>query len=369
MNIGSLFVELGTKGAGSAIRQISNLQSGLVGASLAANQTIQFLKTMYESTSAIVKQNAQMGASLSNSSKELGISTDSLQRWEYAARLSNAKAGEMTASFRQLQKTLLDVRDGDMPQYFAYLFNEIGKVDQAFDADRFQTDLEYAMTSIRKLAKNGEYDLARLNQALASMGFSDSIANFLKLSDVDLSKISKDLIISGQGVKNLEEMNKGVVEIEQTMATAMADLAQAFDKEFINDIKILIKELVGLMKSLTEAMKESGLIKGAGSVVSAVSNDTRVMSDLLSGKVGIGQVASDTASYWWDQISPFTDALINEVKRLSLDYKSQSPVNLNINNTIQTSDDPSSIASAIGSTSVDAINNAIPLIQPTRRAQ
>lgn len=363
MNIGSLFVELGTKGAGSAIRQISNLQSGLVGASLAANQTIQFLKTMYDSTSAIVKQNAQMGAALSNSSKELGISTDSLQRWDYAARLSNAKAGEMTASFRQLQKTLLDVRDGDMPQYFAYLFEQIGKVDSAFDADRFQTDLEYAMTSIRKLANGGQYDLARLNQALASMGFSDSIANFLKLSDVDLSKISKDLIISGQGVKNLEDMNKGVVEIEQTMAAAMADFAQVFDKEFIGEIKVFVKELVLVLKELTILLKDSGMIRATSSALKLATGSTTVVGSMVKNDGSFEGAREGVGKTFMNVLG--LDKKIEELRARNESIKAE----ININNNIQTLDDPNMIAREIGTTSADGIVNSMMQIIPTRGAQ
>src|SRR5690606_18217626 len=145
MNIGSLFVELGVKGSSGAIRGVGSLGKGLRDVAIIANQTLQFMSKLYGATKEVVDENTRLGNSLLVASKDLDISTNSLQRWEYASMLSGARAGEMTSAFKSLQGSLLSIRDNDVPEYFAYLFQQMGEVDKSFDTNRFLSgDVEYA---------------------------------------------------------------------------------------------------------------------------------------------------------------------------------------------------------------------------------
>lgn len=365
MNIGSLFVELGVKGGTMAISQVGSLHKGLRDTALIANQTVQMMSKLYGATKDIVKENASLGKELSNTSAELDISTDRLQRWDYAARLSGAQVGEMDSAFRSLQSSLLGIRDNDVPEYFQYLFAQMDKVDKNFDAKKFLSgDLDYAMESIRNLAKNGEYDLARLNAALSSLGFSNGISTFLKLSDVKLGSISKDLIIPKGSIQDLDKMYEGLIQIEQISRTAFADFAKVFDKQLISDIGQMVKELATLLKEVVVFAKESGLIKTASTITQAASSQTRGLGDIVSGKTSVSESFMQGVDFWGQQFSPFLDAAKNSAQ---MAWNDRGSIIANIvNNLTVDSNDPTDILNATSNGTQQGMNDAMGQMFPER---
>ena len=356
MNIGSLFVDIGLEGAGSAIRGIGSVTKGLRDASLIANQSLQFMTRFFESGKKIVLESSQMGTSILNNSKTLDIATTQLQKWDYAARLSGANIGEMDNAFKSLQSSILGLREGDAPEYFNMLFSEISKIDPELDTVRFLSgDLEYAMGVIRKVAKNSSADISIINAALSNLGFSEGVSNFLRLSDVNLNGISKDLIISDKNVKNLNEMDKKITEIGQVWKVAFAEASTVFDKSFFTDLRDIIKELAELLKSVVQLMKDSGILKGTKDIAGFVSSETKTLSDLINGRVSVGKVAADTGKASWDLIEPFLTMAKNNSIMGASDLKDFV---INVYNQITTQDDPVSIANAATNGTQEAIDRA-----------
>lgn len=374
MNLGSLFVELGVKGGTQANGKVKELRDGLRDAAIIANQTVQLMSKVYEGTKQLVQENTAWGVSLTNASKDLNISTDSLQRWDYAARLTGAKAGEMDSAFKSLQGTILGIADsGELPDYFAHLMSQMNEVDKSFDADRFRSgDLEYAMTMIRKLANNGTTDLARLNKALSAMGFSDGVSNFLKNGTTNLGSISKNLIVDKNGVKSLDQMYKSLVEIEQVSQVAFADIAKMFDKDLLDDFKDLVIELADLVKALLTLSKDTGLIGQIADFIKTTGSGVKLIT------TGINAAGDANKKYSNEAVDKLlTDvAHRREQKRIASEMNTiedKSPNALiaggvQIINNITSMDDAYAIGNAAAQGSLDAIEKASTMnqIQPTR---
>lgn len=301
MNIGSLFVELGVKGGKSSNNILKGVRSNLRDAALIANQTVSLFNQLYSGIRNLSEGSSKYATDLKIVSDNLDISTDRLQRWDYAAKLAGASGGEIFRSMQSLQKVLINFKDtGEAPKYFQMLFQEISKVDSAFDSNRFLNDIDYAMQELNKIASSGTIkDVARLNEAFQGLGFSPTMINFLKNYRGNLNSISKDLLITKEDISALDQVRKGWVEIDQTVQKTFTGVARLFDDKFLKSIKELVVSLGELVKALVAIAKEYKVVETAANLVKNTASNLNVLTqedgvtDVIKGAaMTLGEKAS-----------------------------------------------------------------------------
>lgn len=338
MNIGSLFVSLGVKGANKTLSAIVSVKNGLRDTALIANQTVSLFERIYGGVRNMSENASNYAGNLNMLSNQLGVSVEQLQRWDYAARKAGAQSGQMFNAFDSLQKVLLQVRDNGAPEYFQYLFNQMSQIDSAFDSQRFETDVNYAMESVAKLAQGATGDLARLNQAFSSIGIPPELLNALRKGDLNLGSITRDMLVDEGDIQTLERIRGYWVEIDGIVQKSFVNVAKTFDEEFVKSIKELIISLSELLTRMLELAKEFRIIERATVPIRAV---TRSLSDSEYAK----RAASNTFGNFFGSSATGNRKAEDEFIRRMNEIKGTRPNQpITINNNITTQDDPLSIA-------------------------
>ncbi len=249
MTIAELFVNIGIKGDGEAQKALKNVKGGLGEISstgLAAKAALVGVVYGLERLTGVV---SQRGLELQQFSNLTGLSTDMLQRWQYAARQSGVSAEEMAGSLKGVQSVMVDMLMGKgAPAGMGILARAVG-----FDMSKAR-DTFYVMGKLKEFAKSAPADVG--NSVLKTFGLSESTIQFLRSTKVELDKIKPSNIFSPGEIATLARVNIAWSNFWNSIQMFTGHMAGAFGLNVISSLQRALTLTQHLVSEFTKLIKK-----------------------------------------------------------------------------------------------------------------
>lgn len=210
------------------------------------------------------------GSALNDASNQLGISTDALQQWGFAAKLNGVEAGELNKSFLVLQKGMAKAAQsgaqtgGPFQKLGVQLRDAGGNMRETTDVLR---DTGLAIARMKSPAERTSAAMEVFGKAGAKLNplFADGEEGLKKyLAEIDKlgGGISKDAIAG------LDDMGDQMDRLDMVWLSAKSKIVSAFVPALTSMVGGLANTLGGLMKTKEGA---AALQVGVGALAAAAA--------------------------------------------------------------------------------------------------
>ena len=357
-------------------KQISGTKEALLGvaqaalAAFSAHEVVAFVTDMIE-----------LGSQLNDTSEKLGVSTDELQKFQYAAKLSGIGADEASNALRFLNKNIGEAITGnaDASQTFAKLGVDLkdsgGNVRELGDvipevADAFAkmgSDQERTAQAMKifgrsgaqliPLLKGGSAELLKMNEQFVKLGLGID-KEFIKKADaagdaIDTLKFGVRALktrIAGEllpYVKQLAEKFSGWVAKAQEVArdtnivkegwaamgiaggVAAVKVATGWAKTFgiLKKGGGIFENLLSLGKFGAIGLGLAGIAGGVEDIVVMCQGGESVLGDFLDefGEVGAKEELVDALTTAWEQMQPSLEDLLPLIPQIGVAFAQALP--------------------------------------------
>lgn len=284
MTVADLFINIGIKGGNKVGDTLTGVHKGLGEVkSMSLEAKAGILAVVY-GLEKFMSESAHMGMSLKQFSEFTGLSTDALQRWQYAARQSGVEAGEVTGSIKGIQSAIAQMQLGKGPP------GGIGMIAHftgGFDKNKMN-DTFYMMEKLKQFSRNTAVPKPFANEFLKSFGLTDNMIQFLRTTKTDLNTIKPSAIFSGGEINELSKVSVAWDNLGGKMQMAFGHLTSAHGLKIVSEISTLtdqVLKMVSAFATLAEKLKVFQVIglvfdgwekifSGINSIVSSVAEET-----------------------------------------------------------------------------------------------
>jgi hypothetical protein len=241
VNVGELFLSLGVKGSEKTIGALSETKKGmgeLGSMSLEAKAAILGVVYAFER---MMAQSSKVGTDLENFNALTGISAQTLQRYQYAARQVGVSNEEMTSSFKGVQNTMTAMRLGKgAPEGLALLSGKVG-----FDANRAKTDTAYVMKKLQEYA-NAEHEVGMRNFVLKSFGLSENVMTAMARNAFKPEVMAKAPTYDEKELKQLDRANAAWANLSNKVQMAIGHFNAMHGGQLVKDISLITDKVIKL---------------------------------------------------------------------------------------------------------------------------
>lgn len=210
MKIADFFVALGfdIKGETTLTRVDHNLKKAEINA-LALLAGVTALNAAFY---AMVGAATGAAVALTKFNLATGQSADELQRWQYAGRLANVQANEMTDAFKAIQEAQTKLRltgEGAAPfQFFGLSVNQ---------------SVPSLLKKLHEVIQTGDVGASRM--MASQLGISENVFQFLRQSNLGLTEYNAKLTLS---TENLLKLNRAWQSIVASLEMIRNRFAETF---------------------------------------------------------------------------------------------------------------------------------------------
>ena len=203
-------------------------------------------------------------------SQQTGISTENLQKYEYAAGAINVEVSTITGSLTKLTKNMYSAKDGTGSA--AEAFAQLGV--QVTDASGNLRDNEDVFADVIDALGGIDNEAERDALAMQIMGKSAQQLNpLIKGGAEELEKLGKEaedagLILEDDAVQKLGSVNDAM----ETMKASAKQLGRQFSVQFAEPIGGAVETVTGYIHQLSSAFQEGGLA-GAADAIGTILTD------------------------------------------------------------------------------------------------
>jgi len=200
MKIADLFVNIGVAGASTVGKGLEHVKKGMndiVSSSLQAKAAMLAVITGLERLTGMA---SQTGMDLYKFGATTGLSTQELQKWQYAAMKFDVSGKEMEGTITGVQSAMSDMMLGKgAPEAMMALQNAVG-----FDPEKSR-DTFYVMGKIQEFIKSMPVDAAR--SMSKSFGISDNVFQMLRMSTKQDRNALGRRVINPKEIETLKNIN------------------------------------------------------------------------------------------------------------------------------------------------------------------
>ncbi len=264
MTIAELFVKIGLTGTDKAKEQLHGVAEGMgeiKTSSLAAQAAI--LGAIY-GLEKLMSSASERGMALEQFANSTGMSTQALQKWQYAMAMTGVKAEETSSAFKTVQKTMLEMQLlGKAPAGLKFL-TEVG-----FDMKNAK-DTENVMLHLQKAALKYGNNPAFRNFVLGTFGLGDNFIQGLGRAKPDQAP---GWAVSSNGqIKALADTDREMTKLHMKMARMMDGLTVKHGPQMIADITTLITAIDKLVDKLLTLSEKFGIFSMLSKGMTAGAN-------------------------------------------------------------------------------------------------
>ena len=288
MKIADLFINLGIKGADQTEKGLKNVNKGLSdiwSTSVALKAGV--LGAMY-ALEQMMQKSAATGDNLKKFETYTGLSAQTLQKWQYAARQVGVSNDELTASVQGVQNAMTNMLMGKgAPEGMAMLANKVG-----FDVNRAR-DSFYVMEQLQKFAQKVPPDVA--NQMMKSFGVSEGTIQAMRRNAFTPAVMSRAPRYNEGEINQLQKVDAAWANIGQKIQMMVGHLNAKHGLGLIRDIEKIINPLsktISLLITLAEKSQVFEMIgKGLeviGQAIEGLNMLGEFAGDFIQEKTGIG---------------------------------------------------------------------------------
>lgn len=304
---------LGSEFKGLAALSLAPLAGGLTAAFAAAKSAVFSM--------------SEYGTAVDNTARSLGVASDNLQAFRYAADLGGSSAAQMDAALEMMNRKLADVAAGknkDLPEMMKKLGislykanGELKRADELLpevaDAIRSQgTQAQKAYIATQLFGRSGQQMIKMLDGGseglAAARAEAEHFGAVLSEDDVAAATAFGDSLTrtryAVQGVQNsigskllpvlqpmLDEFNEWIATNREWLATTIGDAVKDFAASLREiDFKAVITGAMGFVKQCVSIFNQLGGLKTVGIAVAAIFGGKLVASVISTTSAVFGLV-------------------------------------------------------------------------------
>lgn len=301
MNIAELFINLGVTGADKTSGALSGVKKSLDDTkSMALEAKVAIVGAVY-ALERLFAASGQKGTDLTNFNSVIGMSTKTLQQYEYAARQVGASNEEMDTTFKSIQSSMTKTLMGEgAPKGLARVAQITGDINPE-TIKRFSEHPEELIQRLQKYAAT-EKDKGLKNEVLRSFGLGDNIIAGLNRQAFTPQQLQKAPTYSDKETGQLDKNRASWSNLGNTIEMAVGHFNAKHGQELVEGIsKVLPKviELVNAFMKLSEALKLfewfGKMIEGWSEIFNVITGSVNAVTgaitdpkkaDALKNKVG-----------------------------------------------------------------------------------
>lgn len=269
MNIGELFISLGIKGADSTKSALTGVSSGLNDAKssgLAAKAAIVGLVYGLER---MMSASAKVGVDLQSFANSTGLSTEMLQKWQYASRQFGVGADEMAGTLKHVQNAMTDIMlNKGAPEGFSAFARSV-----QLDGTRLK-DTYYVMEKLQEYAKKGDPAIAK---KFVSSLVGDNMFSALRQITADVKNLNPN-IYSDKESARLQKVNAGWANLADNVQKAMGHFNAKHGFQMINDIQKVTAEVLKLIEAFIKLSEKYKFFEKLAQSIEVLTDMLRVMN-------------------------------------------------------------------------------------------
>lgn len=288
MNVGQFFISLGIKASGKTIGALNSVKTGLgdvKSMSLEAKAAIIAAVYGFEQ---LMKSSSQAGTDLENFNALTGISAQTLQQYQYAARQVGVSNDEMRGSFVSVQNVMTNMRLGKgAPEGLGMLQRKVG-----FDASKALKDTEYVMKKLQEYA-NSEKEVSMRNAVLKSFGLSDTVIAGMARNAFRPEVMQKAPSYNDAEAKQLDRVRAAWSNLGNKVQMAIGHFNVLHGGQLVNDLSKITDKVIVLVEAFMKLAEALHLFENIGKVVDMLSSVTEIAAYTTKG-ISAGVKTSET---------------------------------------------------------------------------
>jgi hypothetical protein len=289
MKIADLFVNLGTKGGKKASSDVGMIEKGMKGAASASFEAKAAILAAFYASQQMFSASNQAGKDLTHFSNLMDTTTDTLQRYQYAARQAGVANEDVMATFKGIQSSMTGMIMGEsVPGGFARVAELVG-LDEG-DILKFQKNPEILLQKLQQYAHK-ESNTGLRNKNLASFGISDGMIAAMMQNVFRPEVFAKAPVYSEGEIKSLNRANTAWSNLGNTIAMAFGRFNAQHGEMLVNGISKLVDGLIKLsdvvIKIAADFKVFDMLEAGVNATAKGIKDIAWFMKEL--GKAGAGE--------------------------------------------------------------------------------
>ncbi len=259
MTIAELFVNLGIKGDGTANKALKGVKGALGEVKSMSLEAKAAIVGVVYGLEKLMSASAQQGTNLTNFNALTGLSTQSLQEWQYAARQAGVSSEELTGSVKGIQQAMTNMLLGKgAPEGMAMLANKVG-----FDQKRAR-DTFYVMQKMQEFAKSAPADVT--SQMLKTFGASEGVIAAMQRNSFRPEVMAKAPKYSTGEVNQLQKVDVAWSNLGNKIQMAMGHFTSKHGMQLVGDLSKVVNEVVKLADAFMKLAETVKLFQGIGKV-------------------------------------------------------------------------------------------------------
>lgn len=260
-----LFVNLGIKGADKTLGALAKTGKGLEGVKSTSLEAKAAIFGALYALERLFSKSGQAGTDLTNFNSVLGVSTKTLQQYQYAARQVGVSNQETENSFRALQSSMTKMSMGEgAPKGYAQVAMLTGGIT-ADDVNKFMQNPELLLQRLQQYAQK-EKRLGIRNEALKSFGLSDNMVAALSRNTFTPQNLKKAPTYSEKEIASLDKANIAWSNLGSKIEMAIGRINAERGGQLIKDISNITTSVLRLTDALLKLADTLQIFKGLSKV-------------------------------------------------------------------------------------------------------
>jgi len=303
--VDALTEKLGIKlpdGMKKAISGIGNLDPKLVALAGSIGAVVTVAVKAAEALASLTKEAAAHADEISTSAAKFGISTDTLQSWEYAAEFVDVSVDTMTGALTKLTRSMDSAAEGSEKQ--AEAFKSLGiRVTDTSGNLRDSEDVFYEVVDALGMISN---ETKRDALAMDLLGKSATDLNPLIAAGSrtlqGYAKEAKDMgyVLSHDDLKALTDLDDAQQKYQKTIEASK----QAIAVQFAPALQKMTENATEFIDKIGKGLADTGIVESFGEMLAIVSDLLKPLGDLATVTAPLVAKAFDTIA---DAMAPIAD--------------------------------------------------------------
>jgi len=257
MKLGDLFVDLGVTGNEKTVGALTGMRKGMSEVSSVSLEAKAAILGALYALQRMFSESGKQGQSLNQFNQLLGVSAQTLQEYQYAARQVGVSNAEMENSFKgiqsQMTKTLLN---GDAPKGLARVAELTGKIgkEEILEWQKAPEKLLQRLQQYAQLEKNP----GLRNETLKSFsGITDGIIAGMKQNIFRPEIFAKAPKYTDSEIQSLQRADTAWSNLGTTIEMAFGKFNAKHGEKLVNDISKLVPEVLKLVTAFTQLAEKA----------------------------------------------------------------------------------------------------------------
>lgn len=282
MNVAELFVSLGIKGADKTVGALTGVKKGLQDvASTSLETKAAIIGAMY-ALERLFAASGKTGTDLANFNSLLGVSAQTLQQYQYAARQVGVSNQEVEGTFKSLQGAVTKTLLGEgAPKGLARVAQLTGGIT-AQDLKRFQEQPQLLIQKLQEYAQK-ETSTGLRNEVLKSFGITDNMISAFNRNAFRPDMLAKAPAYNDSEIKSLDRANIAWSNLGNQIEMAVGHFNALHGGQLVGDISKIVEQIIKLANAFVLLSEKAHIFEIIEKTVSASTEAIKLFTKILEG--------------------------------------------------------------------------------------